>query len=305
MLQQPQVGMQQQPVQQPQQQQMPQVDTSNAMQSLAQLMGPTPAEREAQERKLLENKQKMLAWTGLFDGLRQLGNLYFTSKGATPQQYTDKPYQQIEQNYQQERQLQDNLHKYSQAYANQLFNWQQKIGDAERRNKIADAQATYYNTRDEMARLKGENDRLRAEAAARASDARAKNIEAKTKQLEELGPIQKEKLRAAAAKYWHDSRRPYAGGRGGSGSSRFDAEQFANNWEEDPETFGKIMEDAGIGYYDSQSKTFQVRKAPSSNTIRTANQRYAKQKAGKQGTGKGNSGVDNNVLSTYSIHRNK
>ena len=41
----------------------------------------------------------MLAWTGLFDGLRQLGNLYFTSKGATPQQYTDKPYQQIQQNY--------------------------------------------------------------------------------------------------------------------------------------------------------------------------------------------------------------
>ena len=273
-----------QQVQQPQPQpQMPQVDTSNAIQSLAQLMGPTPAEREAQERKLLENKRKMIAWTGLFDGLRQLGNLYYATKGATPQQYTDKPYQAIEQNYQQERQLQDYANRYSQAYAKQLFDWQQKMSDTERRNKIADAQAKYYDTRDEMARLKGENDRMRAEAAARASDARAENIKAKTSQLEKLTPYQVEKLKAAASKYWHDAKRPYAGGRsgGGRGSSRFDAETFANNWEEDPETFGKILEDAGIGYYDSDTKKIQMQKAPSSNTIRTANQRYARQKSGQ------------------------
>lgn len=278
MPQQPQGGQQPQP-----QQQMPQVDTSNAIQSLAQLMGPTPAEREAQERKLLENKRKMIAWTGLFDGLRQLGNLYYASKGATPQQYTDKPYQAIEQNYMQERQLNDYLNRYSQAYARQLFDWQQKMSDTERRNKIADAQSRYYDTRDEMARLKGENDRMRAEAAARASDARAENIKAKTSQLEKLTPYQVEKLKAAASKYWHDAKRPWAGGRsgGGRGSSRFDAETFANNWEEDPETFGKILEDAGIGYYDSETKKIQMQKAPSSNTIRTANQRYARQKSGQ------------------------
>ena len=155
----PPVAIQQQP-QQPVQQ--PQIDTSNAIQSLAQLIGPTPAEREAQERKLLENKRKMIAWTGLFDGLRQLGNLYYATKGATPQQYTDNPYQQIEQNYSQERQLQDYLNRYSQAYTKQLFDWQQKMGDAERRNKIADAQAKYYDTRDEMAKQKAELDKLKA-----------------------------------------------------------------------------------------------------------------------------------------------
>lgn len=269
--------------QQPQQQQMPQIDPNNALQSLAQIMGPTPAEREAQERKLLENKRKMIAWTGLFDGMRQLGNLYYASKGATPQQYTDKPYQQIEQNYMQERQLQDYLNRYSQAYAKQLFDWQQKMSDTERRNKIANAQAKYYDTRDEMARLKGENDRLRAEASARASDARAENIKAKTAQLEQLTPYQIEKLKASASKYWHDASRPYGSGRSGGskGTSRFDAETFANNWEEDPETFGKILEDAGIGYYDSDTKKIQMQKAPSSNTIRTANQRYAKQKSGQ------------------------
>lgn len=148
--------------QQPQQQEIPQYDGANAIQYFSQLMGPTPAEREAQERKLLENKRKMIAWTGFFDGIRQLGNLYYASKGATPQQYTDKPYHQIEQNYSQERQLQDYLQRNRQAYAKQLFDWQQKISDTERRNKIANAQAKYYDTRDEMAQQKAELDKMKA-----------------------------------------------------------------------------------------------------------------------------------------------
>ena len=76
--------------------QQPQIDTSDPINSLAGMLV-TPAEREAREQKILQNKRRMIAWTGLFDGLRQLGNLYYTTKGATPQQFTDKPYQQIEQ----------------------------------------------------------------------------------------------------------------------------------------------------------------------------------------------------------------
>lgn len=136
--------------QQPQQQEIPQVDTSNAIQSIAQLMGPTPAEREAQERKLLENKRKMIAWTGLFDGLRHLGNLYYASQGATPQQYTDKPYQQIEQNYQQERNLQEYLNRYSQAYAKQLFDLQRQGEQDKMRKEAHEAQMKYYENRDEQ-----------------------------------------------------------------------------------------------------------------------------------------------------------
>ena len=77
--------------QQPQQQQtaQQQVDTSDPINSLAGMLV-TPAEREAREQKMLQNKRRMIAWTGLFDGLRQLGNLYFTTKGATPQQFTDR-----------------------------------------------------------------------------------------------------------------------------------------------------------------------------------------------------------------------
>lgn len=144
-----------QQIQQPQQaqqpqQQMPQVDTSNAIQSLAQLMGPTPAEREAQERKLLENKRKMIAWTGLFDGLRQLGNLYYATKGATPQQYTDQPYNAIEQNYQQERQLQDYANRYSHAYAKQLYDLQRQGEQDQMRREAQQAQIDYNKSRIKM-----------------------------------------------------------------------------------------------------------------------------------------------------------
>lgn len=143
-------------------QQMPQVDTSNAIQSMAQLMGPTPAEREAQEQQLLKNKRKMIAWTGLFDGLRHLGNLYYASKGATPQQYTDQPYKTIEQDYQHERQLQDYINRYSQAYAQQLYNWQLQANDDKRKEKLADAQAQWYGTREDLAQQKSELDKLKS-----------------------------------------------------------------------------------------------------------------------------------------------
>lgn len=138
--------------QQLQPQQMPQVDTSNAIQSIAQLMGPTPAEREAQEQQLLKNKRKMIAWTGLFDGLRHLGNLYYASKGATPQQYTDQPYKTIEQNYQQERQLQDYINRYSQAYAKQLFDWQRQADQDQIRREAHEAQNRYTKAREDALR---------------------------------------------------------------------------------------------------------------------------------------------------------
>lgn len=280
---------------QSQQQQIPQVDTSNAIQSLAQLMGPTPAEREAQERKLLENKRKMIAWTGLFDGLRQLGNLYYATKGATPQQYTDKPYQTIEQNYMQERQLQDYLNRYSQAYAKQLFDWQQKMGDAERRDKIADAQARYYDTRDEMARLKGENDRLRAEQQASVNEARRKQIELKTKQLEELHPLQKQKLQAMIKNTLHNANRPYGGGRGGSRSSSSDPfEELAAQLNDNPDIIGPILEQEGLGFYDKDSKEFNFSKNATKGMATTATRRAASQRQSnnqRQSRGNRNTGT--------------
>ena len=140
----------------------PVVDSSNAIGSLANLLGPTPAEREAQERRMMEGKAKMSAWTGLFDGLRQLGNLYYTAKGATPQNFAN-PYQFVDQQYQQQRQLYNDMANYRKQYASSLYSMQRQLAEDKRKNKLVDAQARYYDTRDEMARQKAENDRQKAE----------------------------------------------------------------------------------------------------------------------------------------------
>ena len=136
--------------QQPQQQQtaQQQVDTSDPINSLAGMLV-TPAEREAREQKMLQNKRRMIAWTGLFDGLRQLGNLYFTTKGATPQQFTDKPYQQIEADYQAELKRQDDLAKNRENYAKQLWNLKRQGVEDARKKALADAQVKWYGSREE------------------------------------------------------------------------------------------------------------------------------------------------------------
>ena len=105
----------------------PQVDTSNAIGSLAELMGPTPAEREERERRMQEQKSKMMAWTGLFDGLRQLGNLYYTSKGASPQKFGDNLYGQVEQQYQQQRQMADAMDNYRRQYAQGMYSLRRQM----------------------------------------------------------------------------------------------------------------------------------------------------------------------------------
>jgi len=127
----------------------PQIDTGNAIASLAELMGPTPAEREAQQRRLQENKAKMAAWTGLFDGLRQIGNVIYTAKGATPQRFAD-PYQQIEQQYQGQRQLANEQNAYQRQYAQALYNLQRQANADKRQDALSKAQLEYYKTRDEQ-----------------------------------------------------------------------------------------------------------------------------------------------------------
>ena len=162
-----QLTQQQNPVQSVEQ---PQVDTTDTMASLAQLMGPTPAEREAAERRMLQSKAKMAAWTGLFDGLRQLGNLYYTAKGATPQKY-DNPYTQVEQNYQQQRQLYNDMANYRKNYATSLYNIRRQMDTDRRTDELHKAKLDWYKNRDEqnaekvaIQRLKAENDAAYKEA---------------------------------------------------------------------------------------------------------------------------------------------
>jgi hypothetical protein len=158
---------------------LPTLDTTNPIGSLAELLGPSPAEREAQERRMMQNRSKMQAWMGLFDGLRQLGNLYYSTKGATPQTYNN-PYQLVDNEIQQQRQLRDGITNYKRQYATSLYNLQRQIEADRMAKEKHDANLNWYDTREEMARLKAENDKLKTEAAARNTDARTKNTEAKT-----------------------------------------------------------------------------------------------------------------------------
>ena len=139
----------------------PLIDTSNAIGSLAELLGPTPAEREARQRRMEQNKQSMSAWLGLFDGLRQLGNLYYATKGATPQTYNN-PYQLVDNEIQQQRQLYDNSVNYRRQYATSLYNLQRQLEADKMAREKHDANLKWLDTKDEMARQKAELDKLKS-----------------------------------------------------------------------------------------------------------------------------------------------
>lgn len=264
----------------------PQVDTNDPINSLASILV-TPAEREAMEQRALRNKRRMIAWTGLFDGLRQLGNLYFTTKGATPQQFTDKPYQQIEADYQAEMKRQDDLAKNRENYAKQLWNLKRQGVEDARKKALADAQVKWYDTRGEIARIKAENDRLKAENDKRKAEkdlevkeARRKQIETKTKQLEELHPLQKEKLKATIKNTLHNANRPYSSGSGGKGRGSSTEDPFktlAEQLQDNPDIIGPILEQEGYGFYDAEKKEFNFSKNATKGMATTATRRASRQ----------------------------
>ena len=145
------------------------IDTTDALGSLVGMLE-TPAEREAKERRLLEHRNKMQMWFGLFDGLRQLGNLYATAKGASPQNLTSTA-PVIDQQYQQNRQLINGLGNYRNNYAQQLYNLHRQQQADKRANEEHRAKLDWYKNRDEqnaekvaIQRLKAENDAAYKEA---------------------------------------------------------------------------------------------------------------------------------------------
>lgn len=186
------------PVDQPQQ--IPQVDTSDAINSMAGLLGPTPAEREAQQQKLLKQKRNMIAWTGLFDGLRQLANLYTASQGANNMQFTDNPYQTIEQGYQSELKRQDANQHYANSYAKQMIDYKRQAESDQMKRDLQKAQLKWYDTRDEMARMKAENDRIKTEKYVELLDGRIAKINEETGQIIELTPYKVDTEKSKAEK---------------------------------------------------------------------------------------------------------
>ena len=165
------------PVEQPQQ---PQVDTENAINSIAEMLGPTPAEREARERRALERRAKMSAWAGLFDGLRQFGNLYSVYKGATPQQLSS-PYQAIDNEINQQRAIADANDNYRRQYAQSLYNLRRQMNQDQMQHETHQAQLDWYKNRDEQNARKVDIQQFKAEADAAYKEA---TLEQKEKILE-------------------------------------------------------------------------------------------------------------------------
>lgn len=127
----------------PVQPQQVEINPDDAIGSVVEMLGPTPAEREAQRAKMERNRKRMTMWTALFDGLRQLGNLYYTSKGARPQRYGN-PYAMIDLAYKRQKQEQDDNDNYRRQYAQSLYNLQRQQSDGMRRARLIAAQIKAY-----------------------------------------------------------------------------------------------------------------------------------------------------------------
>lgn len=177
------------------------VDTSNAIGSLAEILGPTPAEREARERRALEHKGKMSAWAGLFDGLRLLGNLYYTAHGATPQVYGDV-YGQIDRQYEAARQRQDMTENYRRQYALQKY-------QLERQSRMDDMQERRLTRQEEETRIRQEKAQAYSNyqnALVEKNEAQAAYWQAKAQALENGLPLDEAIKKATAAQKYAQAR---------------------------------------------------------------------------------------------------
>ena len=196
---------------------LPKIDSENVIGSLSGILGPSPEERAAEEQRLQEHRQKMHGWTALFNGMRHLANLYYATKGAPGQQYND-PHQLLEQQYQEERRRLADLHDRNQKYYANLWGLYRQMNDEQRRNTLAEAQAQYYGTRDEVARQKAELDKLKAVRVIKQKDGsllKFDPVSGEIEPLSEADPLYIEYMRSQINK----NNRTGTGGSGGGRSN--------------------------------------------------------------------------------------
>ena len=184
---------------------VPKIDSSNAIGSLAGILGPSPAERAAEEERQQKHRQKMHGWTALFNGLRHLSNLYYATKGAAPQKYSD-PHVQIEQQYQDERKRLADIQTANQKYYTNMWELYRQGNDERRREALHGIQLEQA----ERQRRQDEDNARTAEAQRRSIDARTEYTLEQTRQLKELEALKKEEQKARTAKLKHDASRPYS-----------------------------------------------------------------------------------------------
>lgn len=224
---------------------IPKIDRNNVLGSLTGILGPSPEERAAEEQRLQEHRRKMHGWTALFNGLRHLGNLYYAAKGAPGQKLSD-PHQQIEQQYQDERKRLADIQDRNQKYYANLWGLYRQMSDEQRRNTLAEAQAQYYGTRDEMARQKAELDKLKAVRVIKQKDGSLMKFDPVTGELDTLSeadPLYQEYVRSQINRYNRT-------GIGGSRSGVPYKEHYVEE-EMDPATGKKIKKYVAGRYGDS------------------------------------------------------
>lgn len=278
-----------QPTVQPQQ--MPQVDTSHALSSISQLMGPTPAEREAELRKQEAHNNKMMKWAGLFDGLRQLGNLYTTYKGATPQQL-QAPYGQLEQQADRQRKLQAADDAYRREYANAYMRLQHGLNDDARKAKLAEAQAKWFDTRGETAQQKAELEKLKAVLVVKQKDGSLWKFDQVSGELEQLKESDPLYIKYVQSQIDKNNRMGY--GRSGKTTSTTN-----RNWKTlKKDAFGNVIGSTERIYSASADQPPRV-------TEKKVEKKSDKQKPKKPvKKGGGNTGnIDMSTLSNFSIRK--
>lgn len=242
---------------------LPTLDTTNPIGSLAELLGPTPAEREAQERRMMQNRSKMQAWMGLFDGLRQLGNLYYATKGATPQTYNN-PYQLVDNEIQQQRQIRDGITNYKRQYATSLYNLQRQMDHDRMQKEAHESQLSYRKQQEETMRERtrqqeeynnARNEYYKARAAGETEKARYWELRADGVPAESAAKIAKDESAAqknimqgnAAVIRANNTGR---GGRGNAGTTKVTTTGYDENGNKVVTTTTQPNGSSGNGKYD-------------------------------------------------------
>lgn len=253
---------------------LPKIDSNDVLGSLNGILGPSPEERADEEKRLQDHRRKMHGWTALFNGLRHLGNLYYATKGAPGQKLSD-PHQQIEQQYKEERKRLADIHAADRNYYANLWGLYRQVNDEQRRNTLAEAQAQYYGTRDEMARQKAELDMLKAVRVIKQKDGSLMKfdpVSGEVEPLTEADPLYEEYMRSQI-------NRNNRTGTGRSGNGRSNGTYgYITTKHVDPATGDVITERVPTTGETDKNKKYTKYKKGSVSDTQTATDKWSKYK---------------------------
>ena len=164
---------------------LPKIDSSDVIGSLSGMLGPSPEERAAEEERLQRHRRQMHRWTAAFNGLRHLGNLYYATKGAPGQKFSD-PHQQIEQQYHDERKRLAEIQGRKQQYYANLWSLFRQM-DADQRAKDMQKYTIELHNAQQAERQRQFDERQRQQE---------KQLEERQRQFEEKQRQQQEQFEA-------------------------------------------------------------------------------------------------------------